>query len=108
MPIPAAYAEPHDGAPGPDNFAEWLTYTYAFNLTKNPSASIPCGFADGLPIGLMITGPLFGDLAVLQAAHAYEEAVGQTWPGADLKRRLAALAAPADAAVKTKIWPKAR
>ncbi|MGH7056217.1 MAG: amidase [Stellaceae bacterium] len=108
MPIPAAYAEPHDGVPGPDNFFEWLTYTYAFNLTKNPSASIPCGFADGLPVGLMITGPLFGDLAVLQAACAYEEASGQAWPSPDLKRCLAAIATPAAAAVAVKIWPRAR
>jgi aspartyl-tRNA(Asn)/glutamyl-tRNA(Gln) amidotransferase subunit A len=108
MPIPAAYAEPRDGAPGPDNFPEWLAYTYPFNMTKNPSASINCGFADGLPIGLMITGPLFGDLAVLQAAYAYEEASGPSWPGPDLERCLAAIAAPADTAVKAKIWPKAR
>ena len=108
MPIPAAYAEPRSGAPGPDNFLEWLTYTYAFNLTKNPSASIPCGSADGLPIGLMITGPLYGDLAVLQAAHAYEQAAGRDWPGADLEHRLAAIAAPADETVKSKLWPKTR
>ena len=107
MPIPAAYAAPRsDGAPGPDNFTEWLTYTYAFNLTKNPSASINCGFADGLPIGLMITGALFDDLGVLQAARAFEQAAGHSWPGADLERRLAAIAAPADASVKAKIWPQ--
>src|SRR5579875_1669874 len=109
MPIPAPYAEPRqDGAPGPDNFLAWTTYTYAFNLTKNPSASINCGLADGLPIGLMITGPLFGDAAVLQAAHAFERAAGRSWPGAELERRLAAIAAPADAGVKAKIWPKTR
>jgi aspartyl-tRNA(Asn)/glutamyl-tRNA(Gln) amidotransferase subunit A len=109
MPIPAPYAEPRqDGAPGPDNFLTWTTYTYAFNLTKNPSASINCGLADGLPIGLMITGPLFGDAAVLQAAHAFERAAGRSWPDAELERRLAALAAPADAGVKAKIWPKTR
>jgi aspartyl-tRNA(Asn)/glutamyl-tRNA(Gln) amidotransferase subunit A len=108
MPIPAAYAEPYGGMPGPDNFTEWLTYTYAFNLTKNPSASIGCGFADGLPIGLMITGPLWGDLAVLQAAHAFERAAGQSWPGADLEHRLAGIAAAADMTVKAKLWPNVR
>jgi aspartyl-tRNA(Asn)/glutamyl-tRNA(Gln) amidotransferase subunit A len=108
MPIPAAYAEPHGGMPGPDNFFEWLTYTYAFNLTKNPSASINCGFADGLPIGLMITGPLWGDLAVLQAAHAFERAAGRSWPGADLEHCLAGIAAAADATVKAKLWPNVR
>src|SRR5580704_7928025 len=51
MPITAAYAEPRDdGQPDPVNYRDWLTYTWVFNLTRNPSASIPCGFADGLPI----------------------------------------------------------
>jgi len=74
MPVVAAYADPRsDDLPNPNNAWEWTTYTYAFNLTKNPSCSIPCGFADGLPIGLMVTGPLFDDLVVLQACRAYEE-----------------------------------
>jgi hypothetical protein len=38
----------------------------------------------------------------LQAARAYEQAAGQAWPGAELERRLAAIAAPADGAVKAK------
>jgi hypothetical protein len=55
MPIPAAYADPRtDELPNPRNAWSWVTYTYVFNLTKNPSCSIPCGFADGLPIGLMV------------------------------------------------------
>jgi aspartyl-tRNA(Asn)/glutamyl-tRNA(Gln) amidotransferase subunit A len=103
MPIPAAYADPRDdGAPNPNNAWEWLTYTYVFNLTRNPSASIPCGSIDGLPIGLMVTGPLYDDLAVLQACHAYEEAAATAWPGAQLAARLAALAAAPDAAVTAK------
>ena len=78
MPIPAAYADPRDdAAPNPNNFKDWMPYTYPFNLTKNPSASIPCGFADGLPIGLMVTGPLYDDLAVLRACAAYEAAAGK-------------------------------
>jgi Asp-tRNA(Asn)/Glu-tRNA(Gln) amidotransferase A subunit family amidase len=59
MPIPAAYADPRaDDLPRPSNACNWVTYTYVFNLTKNLSCSIPCGFADGLPIGLMVTSPL--------------------------------------------------
>ncbi len=39
MPITAAFAEPRgDGSPDATNWADWLTYTWAFNLTKNPSA----------------------------------------------------------------------
>ena len=49
MPIPAAYADPRDDdRPNPNNFPDWMPYTPPFNLTKNPSASIPCGLADGL------------------------------------------------------------
>ena len=78
MPIPAAYAEPRaDGRPNPKNFPDWMPYTPPFNLTKNPAASMPCGFADGLPVGLQVVGPLYGDLAVLQACRAYEAATAR-------------------------------
>jgi aspartyl-tRNA(Asn)/glutamyl-tRNA(Gln) amidotransferase subunit A len=109
MPITAAYADPrNDNRPNPNNAWTWIPYTPLFNLTKNPSASIPCGFADGLPIGLMVTGPLWGDLAVLQACRAYEEAVGISWPVAGLETRLAALAAATDAGVAAKRWQARR
>ena len=106
MPVVAAYADPRDDAlPNPNNAWEWTTYTYAFNLTKNPSCSIPCGFADGLPIGLMVTGPLYDDLGVLQACRAYEEAAAPVWPSAALTATLSKAARSADAAVKAKIRP---
>ncbi len=105
MPIPAAYADPRDdGRPSPNNSADWMPYTPPFNLTKNPAASISCGFADGLPVGLQVVGPLFGDLAVLQACRAYEEAAGIAWPPPGLEARLAAIAAEPDAAVAAKCW----
>ncbi len=104
MPTVAAYADPRtDGAPDPTNFGEWLSYTWAFNLTKNPSASIPCGFEGGLPIGLMVTGPMYDDLGVLQACRAYEQAAGGSWPSPALSARLDAIAGTPDAAVKGKI-----
>ena len=104
MPIAAAYADPRDDdLPSTSNAWSWIAYTYAFNLTKNPSASIPCGFDGGLPIGLMVTGPLYGDLAVLRACRAYEDAAGAAWPGPALTAALATCERPADAAVKGKI-----
>ncbi len=107
MPIPAAYAEPRDDdLPNPNNFPNWMPYTAPFNLTKNPSASIPCGMVDGLPIGLQVTGPLWGDLAVLQACHAYEGAVGPVWPSAPFAACLANIASAAGPAVKSKEWAK--
>ncbi|HEY1796474.1 MAG TPA: amidase [Stellaceae bacterium] len=104
MPTVAAWAEPRgDGSPDPTNFADWLSYTWAFNLTKNPSASIPCGFDGGLPIGLMVTGRTYDDLGVLQACRAYEQAVGGSWPSAVLSARLDAIAGAPDAVVKAKV-----
>lgn len=52
----------------------WLAFTYPFNLTGNPAASVPCGWtADGLPIGLQIVGRRFADALVLQACAAFEQ-----------------------------------
>ena len=49
-----------------DEIASWSAHTYLFNLTHNPAASIPCGTnRDGLPIGIQIVGPKFGDAMVL-------------------------------------------
>jgi len=53
----------------------WIAFTYPFNLTGNPAASVPCGWtADGLPIGLQIVGRRFADALVLQASAAFEQA----------------------------------
>jgi len=49
--------------------------TAPFNLFGIPTISVPCGFdAAGLPIGLQISGPALGEVAVLALAHAYEQA----------------------------------
>jgi aspartyl-tRNA(Asn)/glutamyl-tRNA(Gln) amidotransferase subunit A len=107
MPIPAAYAEPREGdLPNPNNFPSWTPYTAPFNLTKNPAASIPCGMPDGLPIGLQVTGPLYGDLTVLQACRAYEEATGGAAPPPGLEARLSLIAGVADQAVAAKRWKR--
>ncbi|MDE2146686.1 MAG: amidase [Burkholderiales bacterium] len=51
----------------------WTPFSYPFNLTQQPACSIPCGLtAAGLPIGLQIVGPMFGDALVLRAARAFE------------------------------------
>jgi aspartyl-tRNA(Asn)/glutamyl-tRNA(Gln) amidotransferase subunit A len=109
MPIPAAHADPRsDDLPNPNNAWSWVTYTYVFNLTKNPSCSIPCGFTDGLPIGLMVTGPLYDDLGVLQAGRAYEEAAGHALPSSALRQCLDKIAGPADGSVEAKRWANRR
>jgi aspartyl-tRNA(Asn)/glutamyl-tRNA(Gln) amidotransferase subunit A len=56
-------------------WTEWSPFTYPFNLTGQPAASLPCGFTrSGLPVGLQIVGPFHGDRLVLQVARAYERA----------------------------------
>jgi aspartyl-tRNA(Asn)/glutamyl-tRNA(Gln) amidotransferase subunit A len=108
MPIPAAYADPReDGLPNPNNYPSWMPYTSPFNLTKNPSCSIPCGSVDGLPIGLMVSGPLYDDLGVLQACRAYEDVAGSVWPSLELRGCLDRIAGRADASVISKKWRNA-
>jgi aspartyl-tRNA(Asn)/glutamyl-tRNA(Gln) amidotransferase subunit A len=55
-------------------WTEWTPFTYPFNATTQPAASLPCGFTDaGLPIGIQIVGRMGEDARVLQAAHALEK-----------------------------------
>jgi aspartyl-tRNA(Asn)/glutamyl-tRNA(Gln) amidotransferase subunit A len=55
------------------DWVQWAEFSYPFNFTGNPAASVPCGFtADGLPVGLQIVGKRFDDLGVLQASAAFE------------------------------------
>ena len=50
--------------------------TIPVNLAGLPGISVPCGLADGLPVGLQVIGPRFQDARVLRVAHAYEQAAG--------------------------------
>ncbi|MFL5283822.1 MAG: amidase [Rhodopila sp.] len=60
------------------DWVSWAEFSYPFNMSWNPAASVPCGFtADGLPVGLQIVGRRFDDLGVLQAAAAFERV--QPW-----------------------------
>jgi len=53
---------------------DWIPFTFPFNLTGNPAASVPCGFTkDGLPIGLQVVGRRFDDVTVLRAAAGFEK-----------------------------------
>jgi len=49
-------------------------YTLALNLAGLCGVSIPCGFADGLPVGVQVFGKAFDEATVLRVAHAYQRA----------------------------------
>ncbi|MDA1280049.1 MAG: amidase [Chloroflexi bacterium] len=66
-----------DCTPSPDRAAagsELAIFTGVFDVTGQPSHSIPCGFtSQGLPVGMMITGHPFDEATVLQVGSAYEK-----------------------------------
>ncbi len=76
LPIPAFEAGREVPAGWPaERWPSWTPFTYPFNLTGQPAASVPCGFTtEGLPIGLQIVGARHADALVLRAAHAFEQA----------------------------------
>ncbi|WP_345496604.1 amidase [Nocardia callitridis] len=77
MPIPAFEAG-HDVPPGSgfDSWSQWTPFTYPFNLTQQPSISIPVGNTEaGLPVGLQIVGPRHSDDLVLAVARYVEAAL---------------------------------
>jgi len=87
MPVGAWSAEPGavqgpreiDGRPTPTIF-DRLPFTYPFNLTGQPAASVPCGFtSEGLPVGLQIVGRWHADALVLRASAGFEAI--QPWAG---------------------------
>jgi aspartyl-tRNA(Asn)/glutamyl-tRNA(Gln) amidotransferase subunit A len=58
-----------------ERWTDWTPFSFPFNLTQQPAASIPCGLTKaGLPVGLHIVGPRYADALVLRAARAFETA----------------------------------
>ncbi len=82
MPVAAWAAEPGPGPQqGPSEIAgrptptmfDRLAFTFPFNLTGQPAASVPCGFTgEGLPVALQIVGRWHADVTVLRAAACFE------------------------------------
>jgi aspartyl-tRNA(Asn)/glutamyl-tRNA(Gln) amidotransferase subunit A len=74
LPLPAFEAgveSPGDGKGG--RWTNWTPFSFPFNLTRQPAATVPCGLTKGgLPVGLQIVGPLYDDATVLRCARAYE------------------------------------
>jgi aspartyl-tRNA(Asn)/glutamyl-tRNA(Gln) amidotransferase subunit A len=80
MPFPAGDDRPGELDGKPTTNFSWTPFTYPFNVTGQPAASVPCGFtSDGLPVGLQIVGRLRDDVTVLKLAAGFEEA--RPWAG---------------------------
>jgi aspartyl-tRNA(Asn)/glutamyl-tRNA(Gln) amidotransferase subunit A len=83
MPITAlkvARETTEDGAYG-DDWTGWSPYTYPFNLTQQPAASVPSGLAsNGLPMGVQVVGAPRADALVLRAARVLEQALPMPRP----------------------------
>ena len=73
--FPADRLQPAHWPAHPWDWLMWAEFSYPFNFSGSPAASVPCGFTDaGLPVGLQIVGKRFADLTVLRAARAFEQA----------------------------------
>ncbi len=57
-----------------ETYLEWMATCWAITVTRLPAISMPCGFYDGLPVGLQIAGPPKSDHRLLRLALAFEEA----------------------------------
>jgi aspartyl-tRNA(Asn)/glutamyl-tRNA(Gln) amidotransferase subunit A len=74
-PFAAGAAPPREIAGESVSVLGWMPFTYPFNLTGQPAASVPVGLdAAGVPVGLQIVGRRHADRTVLAAARAFEAA----------------------------------
>jgi aspartyl-tRNA(Asn)/glutamyl-tRNA(Gln) amidotransferase subunit A len=82
MPVPALPVGQDLNDPATESsWIDWSPFSYPFNMTRQPAASIPCGLTrEGLPIGLQIVGPLYAEDRVLRAARAFETTQPQRRP----------------------------
>jgi len=76
-PFPLEARPPREIAGRPVSVLGWMPFTFLFNLTGQPAASVPAGWTDdGRPVGLQIVGRRHADRTVLAAAAAWEAASG--------------------------------
>ncbi len=80
MPTLPMTATPLPPADAPTNLIiqrafEMLPNTAPFDCTHHPSMNLPCGLADGLPVGMMLVGRMFDEETIYRAAAAFESGV---------------------------------
>jgi aspartyl-tRNA(Asn)/glutamyl-tRNA(Gln) amidotransferase subunit A len=85
----AAFDAGQEFPAGKQRWIDWTPFSFPFNLTQQPAASIPCGVTkSGLPVGLHLVGPRYAEARVLRAARAFETARPIVLPDlAKLERR---------------------
>ncbi len=67
----------HEGTINGEAQVSWVSFSYGFNMTRNPAGTVPCGLtADGMPVGLQVVGRQLDDISVLQAMVAFEQVLG--------------------------------
>ena len=88
LPVPAFDVRRNLPSELPDrNIVSWVSYTYPFNLTGQPAASVPAGWTgDGLPVGMQMVAKILREEDIFRAAAAFEAAR----PWADRRPDLAA------------------
>ncbi|MGM0542932.1 MAG: amidase [Pseudomonadota bacterium] len=75
---------------GMRDWEEWASFSYPFNLSQQPAASVPCGFTDnGLPVGFQLAGGKFDDVRVLRACHTFMETHPPRFPSVPNTSQLA-------------------
>jgi len=67
IPAPGASREEYVG-----RALDMLANTAAFDVSGHPAMNVPCGMADGLPVGMMLVGRRHDDATVLRGARAFE------------------------------------
>ncbi len=77
LPTTAAVAAPIEGLDSAAYAPKLTRFTAPFNLTGLPALSVPCGWVNGLPVGLQIQGKAWDERGVLQAGMAYERAAAR-------------------------------
>ena len=73
FPVEQNYPDAIAGKPM-QTYIDWIAPTFVLSMTGLPVASVPCGLADGLPVGLQIVGRPLGEESVLALAAEVQRA----------------------------------